>query len=94
MGHAAISTTSCASLCIEEERVVANDNTVRYEGRVLQIPAARHRRHFVKARVRVHEYPDGGLALFHGPRKIAAYAADGTLIDDSAELRRRQKSAA
>src|SRR5215217_7422866 len=46
-------------LCVQAERVVGNDNTVRYAGRVLQIPEQRHRRHFVKATVRVHEYPDG-----------------------------------
>jgi len=35
--------------------------------------------HYVKARVRVHRYPDGGMAVFHGPRKLAEYTADGTL---------------
>jgi hypothetical protein len=68
-------------LCVQAERVVQNDNTVRYEGRVLQIPEQRHRRHFVKATVRVHEYPDGRLAIFHGPRRLADYEPDGTLID-------------
>ena len=47
----------------------------------LQIPPARHRHHYVKARVRVHEYPDGTLALFHGPRCLARYNADGEPID-------------
>ena len=37
-------------------------------GLSLQIPPGRHHHHYVKARVRVHEYPDGTLALFHGPR--------------------------
>ena len=68
-------------LCVQDERVVGNDNTVRDEGRVLQIPEQRHRRHFVKANVRVHEYPDGRLAIFHGPRRLADYEADGTLIN-------------
>ena len=45
-------------LCIHEERTVSNDNTVRYKRLALQIPAGRHRRHYVKARVRVQEYPD------------------------------------
>jgi helix-turn-helix protein len=67
-------------LCVQAERVVQNDNTVRYEGRVLQIPEQRHRRHFVKANVRVHEYPDGRLALFHGPRRLADYRSDASLI--------------
>jgi hypothetical protein len=48
-------------LSVQEERVVGNDNTVRYERRVLQIPADRHRHHYVKCKVRVHEYPDGRL---------------------------------
>ena len=68
-------------LCVQAERVVGNDNTVRYEGRVLQIPEQRHRRHFVKATVRVHEYPDGRLAIFHGPLRLADYESDGTLVD-------------
>lgn len=65
-------------LCVQEERVVAADNTVRYKTRTLQIPADRHRHHYVKAKVRVHDYPDGRLALFHGPRRLALYAPDGT----------------
>ena len=68
-------------LCIQAERTVANDNTVRYEKRVLQIPAGPARPHYVKVRVRVHEYPDGTLALFHGPRCLARYQSDGTIIE-------------
>lgn len=70
-------------LCIHEDRVAGNDNTVRYKGLVLQIPEQRHRHHYVKARVRVHEYPDGTLAVFHGPRRLARYAANGDPIDDT-----------
>ena len=36
---------------------------------------------YVKARVRVHEYPDGTIAVFHGPRCLARYHADGQPID-------------
>jgi transposase len=68
-------------LCVRHERVVGNDNTVRYKGLSLQIPADRHRHHYVKARVRVHEYPDATLAIFHGPRRLARYHADATTID-------------
>ncbi len=68
-------------LCVQEERVVAGDNTVRYKRLVLQIPADRHRHHYVKARVRVHEYPDRTLAIFHGPRCLARYRADGAMIE-------------
>jgi hypothetical protein len=39
------------------------------------------RRHFVKARVRVHDYPDGKLAILHGLRCLAPYRADGGPLD-------------
>jgi hypothetical protein len=41
---------------------------------------SRHRQHFVRAAVKVHEYPNGNLAVFHGPRRLADYTADGALI--------------
>lgn len=69
-------------LCVHADRVVGNDNTVRYRGLSLQIPPDRHRHHYVKARVRVHEYPDGTLAIFHGPRCMARYRAAGEPIDN------------
>ncbi len=67
-------------LCSQEERTVTNDNCVRYKRLSLQIPPDRHRHHYVKASVRVHEYPDQTLALFHGPRCLARYTKDGSLI--------------
>lgn len=69
-------------LCRQEERTVGKDNTVRYKRLTLQIPEDRHRHHYVKANVQVHEYPDGTLAVFHGPRKLADYEADGRLTQD------------
>jgi transposase len=69
-------------LCVQEERTVGNDNTVRYARRVLQIPADRHRHHYVKCEVRVHEYFDGTLAVFHGPRCLARYRADGSPLPE------------
>ena len=68
------------TLCIEEERVVARDNTIAYDSRRLQLPASQVRAHYVKARVKVREYPDGTLAVFHGPRRIAGYTALGAQI--------------
>lgn len=64
-------------LCEQHERVVGKDNCVRFEGLVLQIPAVQYRFHFVKATVKVCKYPDGRLAIFHGPRKLALYDAMG-----------------
>ena len=74
-------------MCVQDERVVGHDNTVRYAGCVLQIPEQRHRRHFVKVTVRVHAYPDGRLAVFHGPRRLADYEPEGALIDQISPAR-------
>jgi transposase len=68
-------------LCVQEERVVAKDNTVRYAGLSLQLPQDTHRFHYVKVTVRVHAYPDASLAVFHGPRCLARYQPDGRLIE-------------
>ena len=66
-------------VCEHHERTVGRDNCVSFQGKRLQIPAHAHRYHFVKAPVRVHRYPDGHLAVFHGPRKLAEYERDGSL---------------
>ena len=65
-------------LCRHETRQVGKDNTVKWRGRRLQIPASRLRPHFVRAKVRLHEYPDGAVALFWGPHRIADFAPDGS----------------
>jgi len=72
-------------LCEQHERRVGNDNTVSFQGLKLQIPANRHRMHYVKVTVRVHRYPDGTLAIFHGPRKLASYDPQGRLLASSGE---------
>ena len=69
-------------LCVQEERQVSNDNCVAYRTLKLQIPESPMRPHFVKARVKVHVYPDGSHALFHGPRCIGRYDKQGRLKDD------------
>ena len=66
-------------LCEQHDRTVSRDNCVSFEGLTLQIPADQYRCNYVKAAVRVHRYPDGALALFHGPRKLANYNPDGSL---------------
>jgi transposase len=65
-------------LCLQEERTVANDNTVAWNGRRLQIPPHPARAHFVKAKVRVHSYPNGDIAIFHGPRCLVRWHTDQT----------------
>lgn len=70
-------------LCEQHERSVGHDNTVSFDRLRLQIPELRHRRHLVRACVRVHRYPDGRLALFHGPRRLAGYDATGQPQDQT-----------
>ncbi len=72
-------------LCCKHERVVGNDNCVRFDGLSLQIPEQRHRRHFVRVTVQLRQYPNGQLAIFHGPRRLARYAADGTPINEETQ---------
>ena len=69
-------------LCVQEERTVGKDNCVRLDGRVFQLPADRHRYHYIKARVKVCRHTDGTLSVFHGPRRLARYDSQGQLIQD------------
>ena len=75
------------TLCVQEDRTVGKDNTVRYENKSLQIPADKYRHHYVKAKVKVHEYPDGSLAVFHGPRCLARYSEDGRIKENEKALK-------
>lgn len=68
-------------LCVQEDRVVGADNCVSYKRRSLQIPPQRHRRHYVKATVQVHEYPDGAIAIFDGPRCLVRFDPKGRAND-------------
>ena len=54
----------------------------QFERLTLQIPRQRHRCHFVKLTVRVHRYLDDTLAIFHGPRCLARYRADGQPMEE------------
>ena len=76
-------------LCIQEERTVAPDNPVSWNGRRLQIPPHPARAPFVKAKVRIHDYPDGTLAIFHGPRGLVRWRPDRDTTDRSSPSGRR-----
>jgi hypothetical protein len=67
-------------LCERFERSVGHDNCVSFETMKLQIPADRHRCHYVKAKVAVLRRTDGTLAILHGPRRLAEYDATGQLM--------------
>ena len=68
-------------LCVQEERTVAADNTVRFQGLSLQIPPSPLRPHYVKTKVRAHHCPDR-TAISHGPRLTVHHHANGRLVED------------
>jgi len=59
--------------CMRYERIVGNDNTVRIEGRVLQIPPGPHRISYAKARVDVDFTMDGWVRIFYRDERIAQF---------------------
>jgi len=56
---------------------VRNDNCVVFKKLTLQIPEDKYRCHYVKAKVKLHRYANGNIAIFHGPRKLAGYDSEG-----------------
>jgi transposase len=69
-------------LCEQYERTVGNDNCVKFDGMTLQIPSDKYRFHYVKVKVRVHRYPRGNLAIFHGHRKLASFNSQGKEVSN------------
>ncbi|HEX3920546.1 MAG TPA: ISNCY family transposase, partial [Caulobacteraceae bacterium] len=67
-------------LCVHDQRQVGNDNTISWNNLRLQLPASRLRQHFAKATVQVRQYPDGAIAIFWGPHRIASYTEAGLPI--------------
>ena len=69
-------------LCIQEQRTVGKDNTVSYKNKKLQIPKDKTRCNYIKARVRIHEYANGSITIFYGPRRLASYDANGNCLEN------------
>lgn len=65
---------------LQSERVVGNDNTVRYETRVLQIDKTKWRRTLAGCRVVVYEHLDGTLSVSYGPHVVGRYTAEGAAL--------------
>ncbi len=59
--------------CIRHQRIVGNDNTVRINGRVLQIPPRPRRISYAKARVDVDLLMDGSVRIFYQDECIARF---------------------
>jgi transposase len=67
-------------LCIQEQRTVNKDNTIDYNNKRLQLPNHGQGNHLAKTKVRVHEYEDGQLAVFHGPLCLGKFSKEGELL--------------
>ena len=64
-------------LSFRYQRVVAQDNTVRLDGRLIQVPPGPRRRSYAGARVWVHEFLDGSLGVWYQDRWLAKTSARG-----------------
>jgi transposase len=62
------------------DRVVDNDNTVRYDNRCLQIPQQTFRFSMTRCGVRVCEHLDGTISLHYGPHRLGHYDSQGQLL--------------
>jgi hypothetical protein len=65
---------------MRHERIVGNDNTVRFGRRVLQLGPTALRWSFAKCRVTVHEHLDDTLSVIYGPHTLARFTADGQVL--------------
>jgi len=64
-------------LCVMEERMVNQDNTVSWGGRKLQLAPVDWRCSLARCRVRVCEHVDGRLSGRYGPRLVGWYDGAG-----------------
>ena len=73
-------------LCIEEPRVVGNDNTVIFHQLRLQVEKQRGRRTCAGAKVLVRQHLDGTHTIWLGPRRIGLYDSLGRSLSDPNRL--------
>lgn len=66
------------ALCFKQQRTVAKDNTVSFEGTVLQIPKTSSYRSYANKRIDVHVLLDGAVEFFYKTEKIATFDAKTT----------------
>jgi transposase len=66
------------ALCFQQQRTVAKDNTVTFEGTVFQIPKNSPRRSYADKRIDVHVLLDGAVEFFYKKQKIARFDSKTT----------------
>jgi transposase len=59
--------------CFKHRRTVANDNTISFDGKRLQIPPGPDRVSYVRARVEVQQRLDGSLVICHKGQTLVAF---------------------
>jgi len=66
---------------VQQERRVANDNTVRWGDRVWQLERTRWRGTLAGCRVTICEHLDGRVTIIYGPHVVGRYTAEAELLD-------------
>jgi hypothetical protein len=74
----------------QEERVVGQDNTVRFENLQLQIESQTFRYSLARCRVLVCRHLDSGLSLYYGQHLLGRYDQQGRLLPASGAQRQRK----
>lgn len=81
-------------LCLQEERVVANDNTVRFEALILQIEPQKFRFSMAKCRVFVCRHLDDMISIWYGHHLLGRYSEEGRLLSAPESRAKAGKQAA
>lgn len=81
-------------LCHQEERVVGNDNTVRFGSVALQVEPQKFRFSLARCRVLVCRHLNDVITLWYGPHLLGRYTGSGELLDAPERRRTRQGEAA
>jgi len=63
------------ALCFKQQRTVAKDNTISFEGTVFQIPKTSPYRSYANRRVDIEVRLDGAIEIFYHNDKIASFDA-------------------
>ncbi len=66
------------ALCFKYRRVVAKDNTVRFEGAVFQIPKRSPHLSYAGKKVHVHVMLDGSVEFFYTSERMARFDSKTT----------------
>jgi transposase len=69
----------------QHERVIDNDNTVRFDGRCLQIPQQTFRFSMARCRVLVCEHLDQTISVHYGHHVLGRYDAAGQILQFARE---------